>query len=55
MTSPLLSLEPKHLWSHFDEICKIPRPSKHEEKIAEHVRNWAWFTYLAAACYQSGW
>lgn len=30
-------LEPKLLWHHFEEICKYPRPSKKEEKIAQYV------------------
>ncbi|MCG6927145.1 MAG: aminoacyl-histidine dipeptidase [Acidobacteria bacterium] len=41
MSSPLESLEPKLLWSHFDGIRQIPRPSKHEEKISAHVESWA--------------
>jgi dipeptidase D len=39
--SILLDLEPKLLWKHFDDIRKIPRCSKHEEKIREHVINFA--------------
>jgi len=34
-------LEPKSVWKHFDEIRKIPRCSKHEEKIREHIINFA--------------
>jgi len=30
------NLEPKLLWKNFDEIRKIPRCSKHEEKIREY-------------------
>jgi len=41
MSSPLESLEPQLLWSHFDAIRRIPRPSKHEEQIAAHVDAWA--------------
>ncbi len=41
MSSPLDTLEPKHVWSHFDAIRQIPRPSKHEERIAAHVVAWA--------------
>ncbi len=41
MSSPLENLEPKLLWSHFDDIRRIPRPSKHEEKVAAHVEGWA--------------
>ena len=26
-------LQPELVWSYFEEICKIPRPSKKEEKI----------------------
>ena len=41
MSSPLESLEPKLLWQHFDTIRRVPRPSKHEEKIVEAVKAWA--------------
>ena len=41
MSSPLDKLEPRLIWKHFDAIRQIPRPSKHEERIAEHVVNWA--------------
>jgi dipeptidase D len=41
MSSPLESLEPKLLWSHFDGIRRIPRPSRHEEKVAAHMEAWA--------------
>jgi dipeptidase D len=41
MSSPLVDLEPKLLWQHFDGIRQIPRPSKHEEKISAHVEAWA--------------
>ena len=33
----LENLEPKVVWKYFEEICKIPRCSKHEEKIAEYI------------------
>ena len=35
------NLEPKLLWKQFDEIRKIPRCSKHEEKIREYIINFA--------------
>ena len=41
MSSPLLDLEPKLIWQHFDGIRRVPRPSKHEEKISEHMEQWA--------------
>ncbi len=37
MGNVLSHLEPKLVWHHFEEICKYPRPSKKEEKIAEYV------------------
>ncbi len=33
----LENLEPKIVWKYFEEICKIPRCSKHEGKIAEYI------------------
>jgi dipeptidase D len=35
------NLKPKLVWKHFDEIRKIPRCSKHEEKIREYIVNFA--------------
>lgn len=35
--SDITDLEPKLLWKHFNEIRKIPRCSKHEEKIRDYV------------------
>jgi dipeptidase D len=35
------NIEPKLVWKHFDEIRKIPRCSKHEEKIREYVIDFA--------------
>ena len=32
-------LEPTHLWKRFYEMTQVPRPSKKEEKIREHMRN----------------
>lgn len=29
----ILNLEPKRVFHYFNEICKVPRPSKHEERI----------------------
>lgn len=41
MTSPLEKLEPTPLWRHFDTIRRIPRPSKHEERVRAAVAAWA--------------
>jgi len=35
------NLEPKIVWKHFDQIRKIPRCSKHEEKIREYIVDFA--------------
>lgn len=44
MTDALTALEPKVLWQHFESLCGIPRPSKKEDKAADHVlalaRSW---------------
>ena len=29
------------LWSYFLNICAIPHPSKHEEKLIDWIKNWA--------------
>ena len=39
--SVIEGLEPGIVWKHFDEIRKIPRCSKHEEKIREYIVNFA--------------
>jgi dipeptidase D len=42
MSDKLLThLEPKLVWSIFEDITKVPRPSKKEEKIRKWVKNWA--------------
>jgi len=41
MNTPLTDLEPRIVWGYFDEIRKIPRPSKHEEKIQAWLKEWA--------------
>ncbi len=35
------SLKPELVWKYFDEITKIPRPSKKEEKIINYLLNFA--------------
>ncbi|MHA1224072.1 MAG: beta-Ala-His dipeptidase [Candidatus Heimdallarchaeaceae archaeon] len=37
----LSSLKPKIVWSIFEELTKIPRPSKKEEKVRLWIENWA--------------
>ncbi len=38
MSRVLSTLDPKRLWSIFEDICKIPHPSKKEEKIIEFAK-----------------
>ena len=33
-------LEPKVVWNNFYQITRIPRPSKHEEKIRAYLLDW---------------
>ena len=37
--SEILNLKPERVWYYFNEICKIPRPSKKEERIAAWLVN----------------
>lgn len=39
--SEISKLEPKALWEAFDEITKVPRPSKKEEKIIAYIEEFA--------------
>jgi len=41
MSNSIEQLKPDRLWFYFLEICKIPRPSKKEEKIASYIRSFA--------------
>ena len=36
-----LKLHPAEVFHYFAEICKVPRPSKHEDKIIEYLRGFA--------------
>lgn len=36
--SDIRNLEPKQLWNYFHELTQIPRPSKKEQKIIEHMK-----------------
>src|SRR6185369_7233942 len=37
MTNAIDGLKPELFWKYFAEIARIPRPSKHEERIARYV------------------
>ena len=40
-SSVLTGLEPRAFWGHFEALTRIPRPSRQEEPVVEHVRAWA--------------
>ncbi|MBO8214510.1 aminoacyl-histidine dipeptidase [Acinetobacter nosocomialis] len=35
------NLSPQIVWQHFQTLCMIPRPSKHEQQLREYLKNWA--------------
>ncbi|MGC8824765.1 MAG: aminoacyl-histidine dipeptidase [Bacteroidales bacterium] len=37
----LSQLKPEVIWKHFEELCKIPRPSKHEKGVIEYLKDFA--------------
>ncbi len=39
--STLNNLEPQTVWKYFEEICRVPRPSKKEEKIIAWLKKFA--------------
>ena len=39
--SQISDLKPEALWRHFMGFCAIPHPSKHEEAIRQHVKQFA--------------
>ena len=41
MGSIIDGLKPEIVWKHFETLTKIPRPSKHEEKILQYLRTFA--------------
>lgn len=41
MGDTLGRLKPAAIWNHFETLCSIPRPSKHELRAAAHVRDFA--------------
>ncbi|MFA0810764.1 aminoacyl-histidine dipeptidase [Microbulbifer epialgicus] len=39
--STIAELNPTPLWKHFAKLCEIPRPSKHEDRVVEHIIDFA--------------
>ena len=37
----LATLQPQAVWQHFATLCAIPRMSKQEDRLREHLRAWA--------------
>ena len=37
----IAALEPKVVWEHFQTLCDIPRPSKHEQALCDYLKGWA--------------
>ena len=37
MSEEIKKLEPKEVWKHFYSLTRVPRPSKHEEKIQQFI------------------
>lgn len=40
-TAALDQLEPSAVWAHFATLCRIPRQSKQEDALRDHLRQWA--------------
>jgi dipeptidase D len=40
-TMNIATIEPTIVWKHFDTLCRIPRPSKHEQRLRDELLNWA--------------
>ncbi|HET6788699.1 MAG TPA: cytosol nonspecific dipeptidase, partial [Aquabacterium sp.] len=38
---PFATLTPSIVWSHFATLCRIPRPSKQEGALRDHLQQWA--------------
>jgi dipeptidase D len=41
MGRALQNIEPELVWSIFEDLCQVPRPSKKEEKIIKYMKDWA--------------
>ncbi len=41
MSTTISHLEPTSIWSHFDQLRQIPRPSKNEAAVRDHIKAWA--------------
>lgn len=48
-SSVLAELQPASVWAHFATLCAIPRPSKGEARLREHLKDWAQARGLATS------
>ncbi len=39
--SNITQLKPEAVWKHFQRLCEIPRPSKHEKEVVEYIKSFA--------------
>jgi dipeptidase D len=37
----IAELDPVVVWEHFAVLCRIPRPSLHEQAVRDHLKDWA--------------
>jgi dipeptidase D len=37
----IAELQPQEVWEHFQTLCEIPRPSKHEQQLRDYLKGWA--------------
>jgi len=44
----IAELEPTAVWEHFQVLCDIPRPSKHEQQVRDYLQGWAELNGLTA-------
>lgn len=54
MPGKLAKLAPQPLWNYFEDICRIPRPSKKEEKIRQFLLAFASANRLEAKTDEAG-
>lgn len=50
----LTKLAPCEVWTEFDAITRVPRPSKKEEKIRDYLVGWAEGARLEYRCDETG-
>ena len=47
-------MKPAGVFHYFEEICQVPRPSKHEEKIVAYLKNFGKEHHLETLCDEVG-